>query len=120
MAKHNDLGRVGERVARQFLSLHGFVITGHNIRLGKKEIDILAEKRNVLHVVEVKAVGKGSLIHPSDNMTQEKKKNLRDATLLLLEKDEFHGKRVQIDFLAITLDEEAREAECILIENIDT
>lgn len=119
MAKHNDLGALGERVARQFLTLHGFVILDHNVRIGKKEIDIIAEKDNKIHVVEVKTVGEGSPVTSSDNMTGEKKKNLKEAVLLLLSQDKFHGKRIQVDFLSVVIYEKQRRATCTLVEKIE-
>ena len=119
MAQHNDRGALGERVARQFLTLHGFVILDHNVRIGKKELDIIAEKDNKVHIVEVKTVGEGSSVSSSDNMTGEKKKNLKEAVLLLLSQDKFHGKRIQVDFLSVTLYEKERKAHCELIQNIE-
>lgn len=119
MAKHNETGKIGERAARHFLTLHGFTICDSNLRIGKKEIDIVAEKDNKIHLVEVKTVREGSSVLSAENMTEDKKENLRTAALLLLEKNVFHGKRIQVDFMAVTLYEKERRAHCVLTQNIE-
>lgn len=54
MAEHNDLGKWGEGVAREFLLSKGYAIDGVNIRTGKVEVDFIARKDNRLCFVEVK------------------------------------------------------------------
>ena len=54
MAEHNDLGRVGEEKAVAFLQEKGYDILATNWVFDKAEIDIIAQKGNVLAVVEVK------------------------------------------------------------------
>lgn len=54
MASHNDLGSEGERIARAHLEKKGFVIREKNWRYQKAEIDIIAQKGDLLSVVEVK------------------------------------------------------------------
>ena len=54
MAAHNDLGKLGEELAVEFLKKNGYEIVETNWTFQKAEIDILALKNNVLAVVEVK------------------------------------------------------------------
>lgn len=54
MAQHNDTGKVGEELARQFLVENGYAILETNWRLGKLEADIIAYKEGVVVFVEVK------------------------------------------------------------------
>ena len=56
MAKHNTMGKIGERIACDFLIEHGFIVRETNWRLGHLEIDIVAQEpdENCLHIVEVK------------------------------------------------------------------
>ena len=54
MAEHNDLGQLGEDLAVEFLQKNGYEILDRNWRFQKAEIDIIAQKDNILAVVEVK------------------------------------------------------------------
>jgi putative endonuclease len=54
MAQHNDLGKLGEELAIKYLTAKGFVIRDRNWRYQKAEVDIIAQKENLLVAVEVK------------------------------------------------------------------
>lgn len=54
MAEHNDLGKLGEEMAVEYLQKNGYTILQTNFVFQKAEIDIIAQKGNVLAVVEVK------------------------------------------------------------------
>jgi putative endonuclease len=54
MAEHNDLGKKGEELAVEFLLKDGYEILDRNWTFQKAEIDIIAQKENILAVIEVK------------------------------------------------------------------
>lgn len=54
MADHNDLGKLGEELAIAFLEKNNYKILETNWVFQKAEIDIIAQKNDVLAVVEVK------------------------------------------------------------------
>lgn len=54
MASHNELGKLGEELAVEFLQQNGYAILETNWVFQKAEIDIIAQKENVLAIVEVK------------------------------------------------------------------
>jgi putative endonuclease len=54
MAYHNELGKLGEDLAVASLIKKGYIILRRNFIYDKAEIDIIAEKDDVLIVVEVK------------------------------------------------------------------
>ena len=54
MAEHNILGCKGEMLAARYLQEQGIAIRELNWRKGHKEIDIVAQERDVLVFVEVK------------------------------------------------------------------
>ena len=54
MADHNELGKLGEQIAVDFLLENDYTILERNWRFQKAEIDVLAVKENILAVVEVK------------------------------------------------------------------
>lgn len=54
MAEHNELGKEGEKLAAAFLEKNGYTILEKNWTFQKAEIDIIAQKDQILAVVEVK------------------------------------------------------------------
>lgn len=54
MAQHNELGKEGEKVAVEFLQNDGYEILETNWTFQKAEVDIIAQKENILAIVEVK------------------------------------------------------------------
>lgn len=54
MAEHNELGKLGEELAVEFLQKNGYAILETNWTFQKAEIDIIAKKDNILAIVEVK------------------------------------------------------------------
>lgn len=54
MAEHNDLGKFGEELSVDFLEKNGYDILETNWVFQKAEIDIIAQKDNILAIVEVK------------------------------------------------------------------
>ncbi len=54
MAEHNDLGKLGEELAVEFLQKNGYEILETNWVFQKAEVDIIAKKENTLAIIEVK------------------------------------------------------------------
>ena len=54
MADHNELGKLGEELAVEFLQKEGYEILETNWVFQKAEVDIIAKKENILAIVEVK------------------------------------------------------------------
>jgi putative endonuclease len=54
MAEHNNLGKIGEKLAVEYLQKNGYEILETNWIFQKAEIDIIAQKENILAIVEVK------------------------------------------------------------------
>jgi putative endonuclease len=54
MAEHNELGKLGEELAIDFLIKNGYTILETNWVFQKAEVDIIAKKDNILAIVEVK------------------------------------------------------------------
>ena len=54
MADHNELGKLGEELAENYLTKNGYTILETNWVFQKAEIDIIAQKADILAIVEVK------------------------------------------------------------------
>lgn len=75
MACHNDLGKIGERIAAEFLITKGYTIREINWRSGKVEIDVVAEINQRLVIVEVKTRST-DYIDPIRAIDNKKRSNL--------------------------------------------
>lgn len=65
MAAHNDLGHKGEDMAAEYLQQEGYCILDRNwTNKGRKELDIVATKDDVVVFVEVKTRRLGSVTTP--------------------------------------------------------
>lgn len=54
MGRHNELGRLGEEKAAEFLENKGYTILAKNFRFGRAEVDIIAANSEHVLFVEVK------------------------------------------------------------------
>ena len=88
----NKTGREAENLAVDYISQQGFRVIARNIKIGGfGEVDIVAEKNNVLCIFEVKALSYSHNFRAQDHFTTKKKqKVLRLAQHLgnLYNKDE--------------------------------
>jgi putative endonuclease len=76
MAEHNELGKKGEELAIDFLRKKGYTIRDKNYRYLKAEVDVIAQKEDVLVAVEVKTRSSRDFGLPQDFVTQKKIKLL--------------------------------------------
>jgi putative endonuclease len=79
MAKHNELGELGEDLAVEELEKNGYEIVERNWRFKKAEIDIIARKNEVLAIVEVKTRSSDYFGDPQDFVNTKKIKMLVEA-----------------------------------------
>ena len=72
MAKHNELGQKGEEIAADFLEKAGYEILERNWVFQKAELDIVAQKDNILAIVEVKTRTSADFGLPQDFVKPKK------------------------------------------------
>ena len=66
------IGQRGEEIAARFLLSEGFDLLHRNWRSGRYELDTVARKEGVLHIVEVKSRKADGLTAPEEAMTRKK------------------------------------------------
>jgi putative endonuclease len=79
MAEHNELGKKGEKLAIDFLIKNDYKILEKNYRYLKAEVDVIAQKGNVLAVVEVKTRSTDYFGNPEEFVNPKKIKLLLSA-----------------------------------------
>jgi putative endonuclease len=79
MADHNDLGKLGEDLAVEYLQKNEYEIVERNWTFQKAEVDIIAKKQNILAIVEVKTRSTLDFGDPQNFVNQKKIKLLVKA-----------------------------------------
>lgn len=114
-------GSLGERLALKFLKEREFNIVETNYRKKWGEIDIIAEKENVLHFVEVKATvsDETSGYRPEENIRLWKKQRMiRAIKTYLMDRNISEEKEFLIDVIALNLDFLNKKSKIRFIRNI--
>lgn len=110
MAEHNDFGNQGEEIAANYLLKNGYSIHERNWRYRKAEVDIIAQKDDVLAVIEVKTRSSNYFGNPQDFVNKKKMQLLTEAI------DEYVNKyqldvEVRFDIIAILKNKNQFEIE---------
>lgn len=79
MAQHNELGKKGEDLAVAYLLKANYEILERNYRFDKAEVDIIARKKGVLAIIEVKTRSSLDFGNPQDFVKPKQIKNLVKA-----------------------------------------
>lgn len=126
MAQHNEIGKIGEKIAETFLMKHDFVILCKNFRTKFGELDIVAKKDEKIHFVEVKCVKVNncnsiSALHvkPMDNLTFGKWKRLKVASEIYIKNCGVpYETRYQHDLACVYVNLAQKTGKVVLMENV--
>ena len=72
-----DKGKAGEEIAKNYLIKNNFDIIEQNWRYKHLEVDIIASKKNILHIIEVKTRYTKLFGLPEAGYTKQKMENLK-------------------------------------------
>lgn len=123
-----EVGRIGEQVAADYLKSRGYRVVERNYWRKWGEIDIVAQKGEIIHFVEVKTVShetKDALLQavshetwrPEEQVHQFKLHQIHKALETWIADNEYEGDW-QIDVLAIRIVPRETYASVRFIENI--
>ena len=79
MAIHNELGKKGEEIAKEFLIKKGYEIIVQNYRYRSYEVDIIALYEKQIIAIEVKTRSQNSYGNPEEFVTKKQMQHLRSA-----------------------------------------
>ena len=105
MATHNELGTKGEQRATDFLSQNGYKILETNWRNNHHEVDIIAQQKNILIIVEVKTRTGRVFGEPEEFVLKQKQKNLIRAANAYVLKNNL-DLEVRFDIISIVVEKE--------------
>lgn len=72
MAEHNELGKLGEQKAADYLIGKGYQIVDRNWHFHHKEVDIIAYDGEVLVIIEVRTRTSSQWLHPRESISPMK------------------------------------------------
>lgn len=88
MAAHNELGKIGEDIAADFLAQKGYKILDRNWHFHHLELDIVAMDGDTLVIVEVKTRATDEFGGPDLAVTASKQKSIiKSADAYIVERD---------------------------------
>lgn len=94
-------GNEGEQTACEYLSAKGWKILDHNVRRGRGEIDIIAQKRKVIAFVEVKRRRNTAYGHPAEAVNAQKQARIAQAAALYMQECDLSDANVRFDVIEI-------------------
>ena len=102
MAQHNQLGKIGEQHAVDFLERKGYRILDQNWRAGHKEIDIVALHDGKVVFIEVKTRSTDVFGNPEEFVDDKKIKRILSAADTYMKMHRFSA-RVRFDIISVLI-----------------
>ena len=101
---NKEIGKYGEELAKNFLIKNGYEILEMNYRFSRiAEIDIIAQKNNILHFIEVKTRTQNTFGTPLEAITLKKLKQIYSCAIFYMSNSKKKFKNYQIDAIGILL-----------------
>lgn len=94
-------GRLAESAAAVTMRLRGFRVVGRNVRVGGREVDLVARRGSLLVICEVKARRSARFGSAVEAVGPHKQRRLREAAEMLVAADPSVD-RVRFDVIAVT------------------
>jgi putative endonuclease len=116
VATHNETGKKGEELGLTWLREQGYEVLHRNWRYLKSEIDIIALKNQVVHIVEVKTSRSLRYGFPEERVNKRKMQLLMKAGAHFLARNR-QWRRIQYDILSICIDR-SNTPTFLLIEDV--
>lgn len=103
-------GNIGEQAACDYLTGKGWHIIARNVRMGRNEIDIIAEKRKTIAFIEVKRRSSTAYGQPAEAVNAEKQRRIIQAAALYAESNNLQNAKLRFDVIEV-LGKEIRHIE---------
>lgn len=117
LAENVEVGKTGERIAREYLENKGYKIVEQNYRTKYAEIDLLAKKDNALALIEVRTRTGEQFGAPEETINKRKMRKLRMNALAYTSRIQWKGS-CQIDIVCVVLDKNHNLGRINHYENI--
>lgn len=108
MLDRPTLARIAEDETARRLVARGFTLLGRNVRVGRLEIDVIAERLGRVVAVEVRARTSLEYGHPAETVDAAKRARVRRAFVEWLRREGVRSSSVRLDVAALLLSPEGR------------
>ncbi|NSL86464.1 YraN family protein [Chitinophaga sp. Mgbs1] len=95
------LGQQGEAIAREYTGRYCRLLHT-NWKYGRKEIDIIAVRNNIIYFIEVKTRTGNRFGWPEEAVDDRKQEHIREVAAAYLEIFDLHPAAIRFDIIAIT------------------
>lgn len=102
--QRKQLGKVGEELAIRHLKKEGYIILTQNFHSPYGEIDIIAQDKDELVLVEVKTRISQNYGSPEESVTQTKLEKIMNTGYVFQDKNPNLPEEMRVDVIAIELD----------------
>ena len=103
MAEHNEKGKIGEKLAKEYLINHGYEVLHTNWRTRRYEVDIIAQKGNILAFCEVKYRSSNLFGEPESFVTKQKQENIIKSAAMYVGRNQWQGE-TRFDIISVLMD----------------
>ena len=125
VSKTQKTGEIGENIACKYLENNGFKVIDRNYTRKWGEIDVVATRKNMLHLIEVKSVFcddldmEAIMIRPEENLHGRKLARLRKIIqTYFADKKMPNDRKWQFDLACVYIDKQNKKAKVKILENI--
>lgn len=108
MLDRATLGRIAEDATAARLVARGFRILGRNVRVGRLELDLVAERNGRVIAVEVRGRTRTDFGHPAETLDAQKRARIRRAFAIWLAQERIAHTSIRLDVAALVLDRAGR------------
>jgi len=95
------LGDRGEEIAARHLAAAGWTVVSRNYRMGRKEIDLVARRGEVVAFVEVKTRAGLGYGHPLESITAKKRREVQQVAAAWVERHGREGDVYRFDAVSV-------------------
>lgn len=100
MARHNEIGKIGESIARTYLQDKGYLFLAANWRYKRAEIDLIFKEKDILIFVEVKTRSSDHFGQPEEFVSKAQEILIADAASAYMEMIN-HEWEIRFDIISI-------------------
>ena len=97
------LGDRGEEIAARHLAEGGWTLLSRNFRMGRKEIDLVARRGEVVAFVEVKTRAGRGYGHPLEAITWKKRREIQQVAQAWIDRYGVEGDVYRFDAVSIVM-----------------
>lgn len=98
------LARRAEQMVAHHLQACGYQILGRNLRFGQDELDLVAQRGELIIICEVRSRSSSTWVSPAHTITPAKQRSLRRGAGRLIRAWHLEPCEVRLDLAAVSLD----------------